>query len=626
MRRLLFLILLLLAALVLATPALATTPPQLGGLGASNTGADDTIPIGNGTAFVEVAITPCTGVAAAMQYDAAGNTLGCVTIQTGHAIEDEGLAVTDQATLNFTGVAITCTSAGSKITCSVTAIPDLVSDTTPQLGGDLDLNGKSITSSSPILALTPTEMSYLDGVTSAIQAQLNAKASTSHCGTHDSADIDCSGETIVFAAASVDLANLNGCTGSAAGEVVVYNVGSKSCQSFPVPGHTIQDEGTARPARSAINMVGAAVDCVDDLPNDRTVCTFTLGSGHTIQDEGSDMPSQVKLNFTGAGVTCSNDGANGATVCDIPGGGGSGSTLVIQEEGAPLSLRDNLNFIGNLITCVVQDASTVSCTVATPLAADFDVVSGVLSLDPTRAIPALTRPQLADDQTMDGSDKLDGGPGVIQVPRRADCGSEANVGSVCLDNSGAKDNVPSMKTQTGGVVDLITTIDERLCEHVSARIQLGGTNQTNAVCTLHGDCQPNLWFAPSGLNKNATGAYTLVEHDAVIIGPVCDTDNDVVNADTFYCRFQKATANCDVTTTDGALEECWTTSSTTAQCTITGTTAGNERLCNSQKLTRTTVLEGERWLMLANWAKATPAASYAQASWFVCPKGGNLVN
>ena len=67
-------------------------------------------------------------------------------------------------------------------------ITALVDDTTPQLGGDLDVNGKSIVSVSDgdinivpdgtgtVNGATPTEMGYLSGVSSAIQTQLNAKA------------------------------------------------------------------------------------------------------------------------------------------------------------------------------------------------------------------------------------------------------------------------------------------------------------------------------------------------------------------------------------------------------------------------------------------------------------------
>lgn len=55
-------------------------------------------------------------------------------------------------------------------------IANLVEDVTPQLGGALDLNGNNITTGAT--TITPTEMSYIDGVTSAIQGQLDGKQAT----------------------------------------------------------------------------------------------------------------------------------------------------------------------------------------------------------------------------------------------------------------------------------------------------------------------------------------------------------------------------------------------------------------------------------------------------------------
>jgi hypothetical protein len=52
-------------------------------------------------------------------------------------------------------------------------ISNIVEDLSPQLGGALDLNGQNITSGAN--TISPTEMTYLDGVTSAIQTQLDAK-------------------------------------------------------------------------------------------------------------------------------------------------------------------------------------------------------------------------------------------------------------------------------------------------------------------------------------------------------------------------------------------------------------------------------------------------------------------
>ena len=63
-----------------------------------------------------------------------------------------------------------------------TKISSLIEDTTPQLGGNLDLNGNQIGDASNAdltklseLSATSTELNYVDGVTSSIQNQLNSK-------------------------------------------------------------------------------------------------------------------------------------------------------------------------------------------------------------------------------------------------------------------------------------------------------------------------------------------------------------------------------------------------------------------------------------------------------------------
>ena len=56
-------------------------------------------------------------------------------------------------------------------------LENVVEDTTPQLGGALDTNGNNIDD------VTPTELSYVHGVTSDIQTQLNDKLSKASGGT-----------------------------------------------------------------------------------------------------------------------------------------------------------------------------------------------------------------------------------------------------------------------------------------------------------------------------------------------------------------------------------------------------------------------------------------------------------
>ena len=74
----------------------------------------------------------------------------------------------DQSTLSLSGG----TSPTLAVIGGTGGLSNIADDATPQLGGDLDMNSHNIQT------VTPTEMAYVHGVTSAIQTQLDGKQST----------------------------------------------------------------------------------------------------------------------------------------------------------------------------------------------------------------------------------------------------------------------------------------------------------------------------------------------------------------------------------------------------------------------------------------------------------------
>ena len=89
-----------------------------------------------------------TGIITATQFRGDGSGLtGVVGSGSGIIIEDEGSAVGTAGTVNFVGSGVTSTlSEGTAtITISSGGLTDVVDDSTPQLGGNLDLNSKFIT-------------------------------------------------------------------------------------------------------------------------------------------------------------------------------------------------------------------------------------------------------------------------------------------------------------------------------------------------------------------------------------------------------------------------------------------------------------------------------------------------
>ena len=120
-----------------------------------------------------------TGVITATQYKGDGSGLtGVVASGTGVVIKDEGSTVGTAGTINFVGdgVAATLSVGIATVTINAGALDNVVEDTTPELGGDLNLNSKFITGSGGI------------NVTGVVTA-------TTLKGNGDFVDIDVDGQT-----------------------------------------------------------------------------------------------------------------------------------------------------------------------------------------------------------------------------------------------------------------------------------------------------------------------------------------------------------------------------------------------------------------------------------------------
>ena len=80
------------------------------------------------------------------QFKGDGSALTGVTAAgSGVVVQEEGSNVGTAATINFIGSSVTAALSGGIANVTVTGGGDVVSDTTPQLGGNLDLNSKDIT-------------------------------------------------------------------------------------------------------------------------------------------------------------------------------------------------------------------------------------------------------------------------------------------------------------------------------------------------------------------------------------------------------------------------------------------------------------------------------------------------
>ena len=94
-----------------------------------------------------------TGIITATQFKGDGSGLtGVVGSGSGVVVKDEGSAVGTAGTINFvgTGVSAALSAGTATVTINSGGLDNVVEDTTPQLGGNLDLNSKFVTGSGGI--------------------------------------------------------------------------------------------------------------------------------------------------------------------------------------------------------------------------------------------------------------------------------------------------------------------------------------------------------------------------------------------------------------------------------------------------------------------------------------------
>ena len=120
------------------------------------------------------------------QIDAKGtltNVVEDVTPQLGGDLDLNGNGIDNVSQTEFSYLDGVTSSIQTQLNAKGT-LSNVVEDTTPQLGGTLDLNGNAIDN------VSQTEFSYLDGVTSAIQTQLGGKSDITHdhSGVYQPAD------------------------------------------------------------------------------------------------------------------------------------------------------------------------------------------------------------------------------------------------------------------------------------------------------------------------------------------------------------------------------------------------------------------------------------------------------
>ena len=134
-----------------------------------------------------------TGIVTAASFSGDGSALtGVVGSGSGLVIQEEGSNVGTAQTINFVGTGVTATMSGAVATVEISAtggsgggLSNIVEDPTPQLGGNLDVNGRDITGTGGInLTGVVTATSFTGNVTGTATTATNlANAANITTGT-----------------------------------------------------------------------------------------------------------------------------------------------------------------------------------------------------------------------------------------------------------------------------------------------------------------------------------------------------------------------------------------------------------------------------------------------------------
>lgn len=541
---------------LLALPAGAQQPPQLGGTGASNTGADDKVLIGNGQgAFVERSLVDCTGANAALQYDAAGNAIGCATISGGHDIQYNGVTLTDQPILNFAGSTgiLSCASSGGKITCTITAAP-----TTHCTGSACTLAAGTTVAGSDICLETgtncPAGYNFETGwsaktcsnLTGCENKDTDARFETLTTGQCNPAEGDCfyeaSANWVSLQAPTTENMCRFGPTDQGRLEVICENgvhklfawtdelMGSPDCPAGQAK------VGTACQTVARIKIDGVEYSVVDfQLSDEIGFDPYggpATGATHLYLNPLSIEPSRLKADNleTPAVGECVKIHASDTSkfVYESCGGGGSGHT--IEDEGTPLTARTGLNFTGAGITCT-DDAGNNETDCDVPAGAGQSIFE---TIDPSSG----TSP-VADTTT----DTL-----VINGTAPITVTGDASVDTITIAATAAT-------TSAVGVVELATDGEDAADKVVQGNdARMDNARTPTAHASSHSASNTDS-ITVTNLASACTNAQVL-GGTAGGTGVECQTDDDLPDADEIVESMLKAV--------DAAAdEECFTYESTT---------------------------------------------------------------
>ncbi len=303
-----------------------------------------------------------------------------------------------------------------------------------------------------------------------------------------------------------------------------------------------------------------------------------------------------------AGKLCAYDGTAGEIDCITSPG--------IEIENQNISVATNVERLdfGTDFSCAPDGSGEVDCSLNSTVYKQGDTIqkadlpTEAMRTDASRTMSAgvtWTGNSTGFAGTWDITGTVNAQNGNLAIPQRSSCASESNVGGVCISTT---NDVPSIKTTSSGIQDILTARDHRRCQLVtwaSSQNSFCTANTRRPLNGLGSYCVDNI--APRMSTK-----VTIEDAKFVLYYDLATGESQTFN-------FQSGTGSIAAASDGGAATApTWVTE---GSCTVTGSSGLSDLECT---ITGPLTWEAGEFGRIKVTTGGTPPQTWASASYVIC--------
>ena len=294
-------------------------------------------------------------------------------------VQDEGSALsTSASTINFVGSGVVASGTGSTKTITIAGgsggLSDIVNDTSPQLGGNLDLNSNNITGTGDIgltgdITITSTDAGSSNGPALDLYRNSASPASGDYLGQVAYSGENSNGGKEIYAKVTGKITDPTHNSEDGLIETAVKGNGS-----FTIVSRQKSDE------LQLLNSVGLSVAGNTTLSGTLNTHTIPGGTGTIALTSdlytNSDVDTHLNQSSASTNQVLSWNGSDYAWVNNAGGGGGGGNAFTNIAVSGQSTVQadastDTLTLVGAGLNTITTDASTDTVTIGTPTGIPF---------------------------------------------------------------------------------------------------------------------------------------------------------------------------------------------------------------------------------------------------------------